>query len=238
METTVQQIHDEFLTASHTLVQEAQKLLDGEAGKELGRGQRLARLGFDSAKQVVESREANGKISNLPTVLRWKARFPANPFITEERVMQICKKYGLLLGNASSFAGYVPEKNIGEIEAFRSAFQTRESAGVPWWNFWRKDYQTRRYYRRLGKYGVWREITETEYSSQSVSRTWLEDWFYKMDGIPLMKIVAPQKDFTISARERVEDNKIVPVPDPVVLQPVNGGYLVVTAWGPEADEVK
>jgi hypothetical protein len=52
------------------------------------------------------------------------------------------------------------------------------------------------------------------------------------------QIAAPQKDFKISDRQEVKNHKIVdkPVPDPVILAPVVGGFLIVTAWGDEASD--
>lgn len=51
-----------------------------------------------------------------------------------------------------------------------------------------------------------------------------------------MSICAPQSDMIIKSFEKVEGHKIVNVPDPVVLQKVDGGYLIVSAWGEEAED--
>ena len=40
----------------------------------------------------------------------------------------------------------------------------------------------------------------------------------------------------VDAWERISNYKIVPVPDPVVLKEVKGGFLIVTAWGDEASD--
>lgn len=48
-----------------------------------------------------------------------------------------------------------------------------------------------------------------------------------------MEICAPVKDMETKGTRR-KGHRIYD--DPVVLQPVNGGYLVVTAWGNEASD--
>ena len=56
-----------------------------------------------------------------------------------------------------------------------------------------------------------------------------------------LEIAAPIKDFNLDASE-VKDFKIsdIVIPDPVVLQPVHfegkKHYLIVTAWGLEAED--
>ena len=40
----------------------------------------------------------------------------------------------------------------------------------------------------------------------------------------------------VKLNQRVVGYKIQNIPDPVVLQPVCGGYLIVCAWGDEASD--
>jgi hypothetical protein len=49
------------------------------------------------------------------------------------------------------------------------------------------------------------------------------------------KICAPIKDMDTSGM-RLINNKLVYIPDPVVLFPVELGYIIVTAWGDEASD--
>ena len=51
-------------------------------------------------------------------------------------------------------------------------------------------------------------------------------------------IAAPKKDFNITDTQEIKKFKLFdkPVPDPVILAPVIGGYLIVTAWGDEASD--
>jgi hypothetical protein len=62
------------------------------------------------------------------------------------------------------------------------------------------------------------------------------------DATPSMFIAAPRKDFDSSRKVKnsflVDDHKLTysVAPDPVVLYPVLGGFIIVTAWGPEASD--
>lgn len=53
-----------------------------------------------------------------------------------------------------------------------------------------------------------------------------------------MKICAPRKEMILKSNQRIKGNKIIDIPDPVVLYPVYYEgieyYLIVTAWGQEA----
>ena len=51
-----------------------------------------------------------------------------------------------------------------------------------------------------------------------------------------MQICAPLKDMEVKSNQKVKGYKIMDIPDPVVLQPVRGGYLIVCAWGDEASD--
>lgn len=55
---------------------------------------------------------------------------------------------------------------------------------------------------------------------------------------PKLQICAPVKDMDLTGLELVEGYKLQKqhIPDPVVLQPVKGGYLILTAWGDEASD--
>lgn len=50
----------------------------------------------------------------------YRLKYPQNPFITEEQVKQICIEYDLKLGSELAFIGEIPEKNLKEINSFKS----------------------------------------------------------------------------------------------------------------------
>jgi len=55
-----------------------------------------------------------------------------------------------------------------------------------------------------------------------------------------MLICAPKKDMDLKGLKKLglffQSFTTVTFPDPVVLQPVKGGFLIVTAWGDEASD--
>jgi len=52
-----------------------------------------------------------------------------------------------------------------------------------------------------------------------------------------LKICAPIADMDTTQMRITDGYKMeVVIPDPVVLQPVKGGYFIVTAWGDEASD--
>ena len=40
----------------------------------------------------------------------------------------------------------------------------------------------------------------------------------------------------VKAGQKIEGHKIVEAPDPIVLHEIENGYIIVTAWGPEASD--
>lgn len=63
---------------------------------------------------------------------------------------------------------------------------------------------------------------------------------FKKIFVPMgLKICAPEKDMDIPSTHTKTGNFIIEkiyVPDPVVLQPVKGGFIIVAAWGDEASD--
>ena len=51
-----------------------------------------------------------------------------------------------------------------------------------------------------------------------------------------LQICAPIADMDTSGMRLADGYKLEIIPDPVVLQPVKAGYLIVTAWGDEASD--
>ncbi len=51
-----------------------------------------------------------------------------------------------------------------------------------------------------------------------------------------LKICAPLSQMEMTGYKLFGIHIVKEVPDPIVLQPVNGGYLIVCAWGNEASD--
>lgn len=159
-------------------------------------------------------------------------KYPNYKFITEESVLKICNNYGLVYGPVNLYTGTVPDKNLKHIEEFQVAIEdqcyikTIESA----YGF---DSRIRKNY-----------LSKNSVESQQKQNSDLRKYAYQ-DIIhfnkALLEIAAPKKDFNMEGYE-VKNFKIskIEIPDPIVLYPVvfnnQKHYLIVTAWGLEAND--
>lgn len=209
-------IHEEFNSAGDRLYNEAKQIINSIKILNEDKVKRLKRLGFTASKEVVEAEQvlSKRKISEekLKEVTYYREHYPLQKFITEDQIKEICRKYGLICHKSSAYTGFVPESKLKLMEAFELK---EKDARYLWYGGW----------GNLPTPGVYKDYVKDE----------------KRGNVQIdteFMIVAPAKDFNISSREMIQDFKVVakPVPDPVVLAPVRGGYLVVAAWGEEASD--
>jgi hypothetical protein len=222
----VLEIHNEFNTAADKLLEEAQAIINKGSTKNVKKVNRLESLGFKQANEVSELKPLLHQVElskeQIELVNYYKREYPFNKFITEEQVQAICHKYNLVCGDVSIFKGFVPEKNLKEIENFKLK---------------QKDFQE--FYCWAGTWDTIANIKirygEPDSYFDFARNKNISDKYQKRKGS--LKICAPIKDMDISDLELKDGYKLEKhVPDPVVLQPVNGGYLILTAWGDEASD--
>jgi len=249
----VKEIHNSFMSAGEKLLKDAKAIIANAEIKDEEKVNRLKKIGFINAGQVRQTEAAMQKKQkaeqDAAIVEMYAVRYPNYKFITEEIVKQICDKYKLIMGAISKYQGFVPEKNLLEIESFRvhdedcnevrprsymediiirqmmSVQNMQLRSGIGGINFIEE--QRRRAYlfaQQTSQFPSFVEETPTPKPEAGPT--------YKREFL----ICAPQKDMKIESWERVEGNKIVHIPDPVVLHPVKHGYLIVTAWGDEASD--
>lgn len=242
----IQQIHEEFNTAADKLVQEAQELIN--VGFDKNKLISLQEHGFTNTKEYkVNSKiigDANKRKDVLSAINEYKKIFPQYKFITEEQVLTICKKYSLIHGDIKDYTGFVPSKNLQDISTFRKELmfdgpklRNLDPIANVYIRYKNNVYHVKKslkkssnlltlYVAALISYDMYvdgyehtaREIT-TEYS-----------------------ICAPAKDMNLSLRDKIMSFlgqvtflRLAPK-DPVVLRRVPYGFLVVTAWGDEAED--
>lgn len=228
----IAEIHEEFDTATDKLLAQAKDILCKEVGSK---GERLKKLGFISTKSASEAetlirqQEYNLEISER--VEYFRTYYPNQKFITEVLVSHICKKYGLLFGDASYYIGDVPEKNIVEMENFKLREDDLDkllhgyvTTGTNGRLVMTKEKTAHFGYLQMGLFGLNFIAVEDKAST------------HHYDAKPY-KICASVKDFD-THNMRIEDGYKLQqnLPDPIVLQPVKGGYLIVTKWGLEASD--
>lgn len=237
----IQQIHDEAKGAFEEILKEANKLINKDVE---GKGERLDKLGFKNNPETKEGREAKKARELKELVEYYNFHYPQNKFINEERVNQICEKYNLYLGSIHNYIGFVPEFALEEMESFKLKEDDDPHVGELGINEMMAGH-------RFGE-KITVQIIPTEMSIEhnAIERrpgeflpggmtcyvTGIVDGAINIvdDSSNGFQIVAPEKDFEFQNKFKV-GRKLIE--DPIVLQPVKGGYLIVTAWGDEAKEV-
>lgn len=259
----VLEIHNEFEIAADKLLAEANSIIQEASSKNANKVSRLQSLGFSRVKEVEEIvpllKKAELSKEQVELVNYYKREYPFNKFITEEQVKEICHKYNLVCGNVDRFTGFVPEKNLKEIESFK--LKEKDKGLICITNneiFILKNAEIRSSGEYAHIYNI-NEIDPFKYAFQSndsnrgrMKKKGVD--FYSNDSKNIfglahkgfinftvdnsLKICAPVKDMDIRDLELTEGYKLEKkfIPDPVVLQPVDGGYLVLTKWGPEASD--
>lgn len=242
MNKVVEQIHREFNNAGDVLLKEAQEVLKLQSSDK---AKRLESVGFKLAKGVKEGKEQDERRQEAEKLFAlindYAMRYPNNRFITDTQVERICKKYNLVCGPVASYKGFVPEKNLHQIEEFRSR-------GYPHF----ADIHEKTIKIHLESMSS-KKMVKEKYPDLVVPESKIywgvpqvtdveRSWFDRYERIDnqSQRICAPAKDMELSGLKKVGKQWFsltrVEVPDPVVLQPVKGGYLIVTAWGDEASD--
>lgn len=253
----VLEIHHEFSNAANNLLNQAKNIIAEAATKDISKVNRLESLGFKQANQVTELKPLIKKQElskeQVKLVNHYQLNYPNNKFITEEQVQSICYKYNLVCGNVSRFKGFVPEKKLTEIENFtlkkgdeidlsKSIYFIQKDGNTFWEitditekdilpvaiNYLKKSwhFMSYAYPEAVNKYG---NCKITSHFSQPEL----------VKDFSSLKICAPIKDMDISGLTLSKGYKLnshIDVPDPIVLQPVKGGFLILAAWGDEASD--
>ncbi len=244
----VLEIHHEFETAADKLLVQAKGIIKEAESKDAVKVSRLESLGFKQTAQVIELKpllqQAVLSKEQVELLSYYQQNYPLNKFITEDQVKIICHKYNLVCGEVSRFKGFVPEKNLKQIESFKLKDNDKglllsnglflENAIVKmsnYGNYWH-------IFKNKGeKYAFQSNDGERFYANDEHDIFSLRDKGNMNFNIlnKTLQICAPVKDMDISGFELVDGYKLQKkhIPDPVVLQPVKGGYLILTAWGDE-----
>lgn len=255
----VVKIHNEFNTAGEKLLAEATEVIAKANSPVIDKAKRLSSLGFSQAQQVQESadiiKKAEISKETAELVQKYQVMYPNNKFITEDQVKEICFKYNLVCGDVKRFKGFVPEKNLKQIEDFKSRYDINKQLQVIHWSLGKVDVISMSDYSESKNNGYisYRHIkTGNHCFQQNINKhdginfygsyvdrngKYHDDTSYRFEVIGL-QICAPIKDMDMTGMTIEDGYKIkkIYIPDPVVLQPVKGGYIIVTAWGNEASD--
>jgi hypothetical protein len=254
----VQQIHSEFFTASDRLLAEANAILEKAASVNTEKASMLKALGFVGTKEVVEleniktEKEKSEALAKL--IQKYSFKYPNNKFITEKEVESICKKYNLVCGDVGLYKGFVPGKNLEDIRKFKERHTFPSIAILRSYDNDSEFYVNMDEYAKhdnvesFSNYISYYHIRTNRHSFQQDSSRFDGIHFYGSavctDGevrggrltVQTLKICAPIKDMDTTGMSLKGYKLEKHIPDPVVLQPVEGGYLIITAWGDEASD--
>jgi len=234
-------IHKEFYNAADKILAEAKGILSQVEGEEveMEKVDRMQKIGFRQAKQVEEVKKFAEQVElskeQREMVLYYQEKYPLFKFITETEVKSICERYGLVCGEINRFTGFVPEKNLQEIENFKGLDKedckyiritnTRFSGDIE------EEASLKEYERQM--YRQTRDLGNTYRMTHGLIPSY-HSHITKDDDL---KICAPLKDMDTKGMELQDGYKIKKkVEDPVVMHPCKGGYLILTAWGDEASD--
>jgi hypothetical protein len=205
--------------------------------KEIIKAERLRKLGLICAKQseLKEDKKLTDEIGVLEAekIVYYQIKYPGKKFIRTNQVKIICEKYNLVFTDIWRYKGFVPEKNLQEIENFKIDSEDQDSEIAS---------------RHLKEFnGIPEDKIIIDGGISAKKRGY---HFATTVEIPaLLKICAPEIDLTVNSRfiwkgELCYDypdlskinNVQNSIPDPIVLQPVKYGFFIVTAWGDEASD--
>lgn len=246
---TVQEIHNEFFTAGDILLMESERILNECEQFDKTKALILKDLGFTStneAKNLIEVQTKEAKAENTAhLVTEYRVRYPKYKFITEEIVGKICLKYSLVCGDVSLFKGFVPKKNLEQIQMFKKEMPLNNIAKcTPYTSLHpnepvsfinldtlEKGKSIGFKYTYTGKNGAYLlfQNDNTGYGN-------IGNGISGNIQVVGLQICAPLKDMDTKGMNLNGYTLEKHIPDPVVLQPIEGGYLIVTAWGDEASD--
>jgi len=245
-EEIIAEIHETFNTEVERLLEGTKVKASLHTDKEilLAKSRRLANLGFTNTTDTLKGRKEADRINKLrsanlekdllnETILHFQNKYPLYKFITEVSVKRICEKYGLVYGPIGRYEGFVPEKNLVEIENFKVEDEDKAYHTVDYHYSTYDDSVTVKYYSKKAYDYRYEQHRARSYSSGRNA---------SFEGQAPFEIAAPVKDFNTDNMVLSGSKlslKVTP-PDPIVLQPVmfkdKKHYLIVTAWGEEASD--
>jgi len=221
----IEEIHNSFETASEKLLIEAKEIINSPTDKEC---ELKKQLGFGSAKGVEENDKKLDEIRKNKSLLdelnELNQKYPQFKFISEQQVDEICQKYNLIMGQSSQYIGDIPNKNLLEIKHFLDNISIIKEEDY--------SYIKTDYFNPWGDRVLYRSShSEFLHNQEHPSRHFS---IYKDDKF---KICAPIADMKIEKNQKIVGNRIVNIPDPVVLFPIKQNfYIIVSKWGIEGQD--
>lgn len=232
----VQEIHHKVLTSGDDCLKEANSILSSASTQNLELYEQMKKRGFGNAKEIKEKeaeikQQAEAR-ARAKLIADYAVRYPNKKFISTEEMDKICKDYKLLLGADQHYTGSIPERSMKEIVAFK----LKEEDEIYYKGTWRaieslKADKTKGVidWSEISKDQYMRDTNEGKNLVQNSKRT------HYISNKDYFMVAAPKSMFQIEGmvQEGNTLKKVVEVDDPVCLQPVKFGYIIVAVWGEE-----
>lgn len=264
---TVQEIHKAYFSAGDRNLAEAEAIIEKCTQQYTNKGQSLMNIGFSNVaetKQLAEMKaERNRSLEISNQITGYLREFPGYKFISFNDVKTINDKYKLVRGTIDRFTGFVPSKNLADIQRFIDNFDkpndydqkmgltqryhvqsielsytTRETQRAAVINYFHTNPEIM--LKRSRVYGhdeIKRHVFEL---IQSELKLQVNVQTVNTRKLPIFEICAPASDMMSAEKSRgllgLFKAKVTVDPDPIVLYPVKHGYIIVTAWGDEASD--
>ncbi len=231
METIEQQLNADLNSVQELLLIEARKIVSKNySADEIKTLKELKELGFKQTKEQVDFEDWE----RAQRVTYYSETYPMYKFITEGAVKTICDKYHLLLAGVGDYKSDIPMVNQKAIVNFKvkeddvkerykfslPSFASMASIGGRS-DFWMDHVR--------GSFGVPSYLLGGEWDSPEPKDK--KPVWKKATGL---EIIAPPSKLNMEGK-KIEGHCLIDK-DPIVLQPVKDGYLIVTAWGFEAND--
>lgn len=241
----VLEIHNEFQTASEKLLASAMEVINQSGANLADKVARLEKAGFKNSVEVKRFEQVKVTHEQAGLIQYYQQRYPDNKFITEQQVEAICKKYKLECAPVDRYKGFVPDAKLKQIEGFKLRCGDEKDKVL---FIKRLEYKSQRgqlsRIEKLFPNGIpFRILAGSHIRTSSLPGRWKDTTIFVSDyevSNNEILICAPKKDFDLTGLKKIGalfmSMTTVHVPDPVVLQPVKGGFLILAAWGDEASD--
>lgn len=221
---TAEQIQREMLEGQRSALSQAHRIVK-EAESKRDHARRLEAMGFaSSADALFDQIEAAQKNESLAD--QYSFEYPGLKFIPKEVMTAVCKKHGLIIGRVDRYTGEVPGWALQQIEDNRRHITYTQRPWLPaQWQFIGIPEPGKRPESILWRHPV---TGQTMWSKEFPARVSVSNLF----------IAAPRDQMRVLDNERVDENMVIQsMPqDPIVCLSVDGGYIVLAAWGEEGQD--
>jgi len=211
-------------------------------------------LGFKNIKNTDPLKEYENTVEQSEQIKELRDKYPLIKFITKNALLQICKKYNLIIGWPEIFTAEIPAKNVKELSEFSMKEEDLEQfdknqvsfKAVGKWkkSSWRIEGNVQIVYKNLGiksipmrfrpENGVNREIEIIQNLYSFDKDCWNEEWinlFNKIDNILQNRkntlVVATSKHFNMKGMSINSDHFIEESTEPFTLEVMTQDPIVI-----------